>query len=95
MTTATTERHTQAEIDETIFAIGVLLCERGLNRQTLPSTATEPAEEVGFAVEYDDRDGDIVLSTTHETVARFLFHRSTYRQVEDWIDAYQMQAISF
>lgn len=93
MTTATLERHTQADIDETIFAIDVMLHERGLQRQTLPATATEPAEEVGFAVEYDN--GDITLSTTHETVARFLFHRSTYRTVEDWIDAYQMQAIPF
>lgn len=95
MTTAIQARENEA-IDMALISLDQTLSEHGLHHERIPATATEPAEEVGFEVFYDEQTDSVVVESPSE---RFTFPllegEVPVQTIERWIANYAAEALVY
>lgn len=93
MTTATQTRESQELIEMHLISLDKTLIEKGLHREWLPATATEPGEEIGFEVYHDEQTDSVVIASHHEHhVFPLVDGAVPMDKIERWINDYAAEA---
>lgn len=96
MTTATQTKADQETIDLDLIYLDQALAQAGIQRTRLTATATEPAEELGFEVYYDESiDSVVVESPSEQFKFPLIDGKVPIWKIERWINDYTAEALVY
>lgn len=81
-------------VDAKTAAIELMLIDKGLLMTTLPATATEPDEVIGYSVEINPNGGWIDIGTEHAICGCFPFD-TPVSEIEQWIEKRENEGMVF